>query len=158
MYCESNLDFTLQLRPDEFSLAIQKNILDRLNKKLLYEYFEDKGKVVEVQHVNNIKQMPLVSSGNAEFKVNVSVALFQVEKGNTVLGTVTRVNKLGFYMDETHHQMYLPFHYLSHYIFDKDHYAKEKSIIQVGTKLHVKVIGTRYSPQDAKFHSIIDLA
>lgn len=158
MYYSTTLDFPIQLEPSEFSKFLKKNILTKLDKKLLGQYLEGKGKVVEIKEIENILQLPLVSNGNAEFQVTVNVLLFNVKNGDKGEGTISWTNKLGCYIDEEHHQLYLPSHFIPKYSFNGDGFEGPGKIYE-GSKINFTVLGNpRYNGDgNDKFNSIINL-
>lgn len=159
MYYSTTLDFPVQLEPSEFSNFFKKNILTKLDKKLLGQYLEGKGKVVQIKEIENVLQLPLVSNGNAEFQVTVNVLLFNVKNGEDGEATISWTNKLGCYIEEEHHQLYLPAHFISKYSFQGDGFDGPSKLYE-GTKINYTVLGSpRYNGEgNDKFYSIITLS
>ncbi|CAG8567192.1 4784_t:CDS:2 [Ambispora leptoticha] len=107
--------------------------------------------VLTVKEISKGKVLP--SIGLAEFTVKYQAIVFKPFKGEVVDGTVTSVNKMGFFAEVGPLQVFVSSHLIpsdmkfNPYV-NPPAFSDENNTIEKGSNCRIKIVGTRFDATD----------
>ncbi|KAG9298926.1 hypothetical protein G9A89_015948 [Geosiphon pyriformis] len=133
--------------------------MDDYLKKKLYADVEGTctgryGYIINVLQVKEISKGKVMTSvGLAEFTVKYQAIVFKPFKGEVVDGTVTQVNKMGFFAEVGPLQVFVSSHLIpSDMKFNPygnpPSYSDDVTLIEKGSHCRIKIVGTRFDATD----------
>ncbi|RKP22493.1 hypothetical protein SYNPS1DRAFT_33589 [Syncephalis pseudoplumigaleata] len=149
MYFLKELSHTVQLHPMYFGPRMHEYVEMRLRAEVEGSCSGRYGYVVAVLHLSKMSRgRVLPNIGLADLHARYTAVVFKPFKGEVVDGIVTTVNKMGFFADVGPLQVFVSTHLIPADLNydpngDQPCYTSEDQLIQKGSLIRLKIVGTR---------------